>query len=230
MRIKPSLQILILFFAATFSSFGQSATASGVVSASIPKVHFAFDHEAMEVPHYEFDVDADGHAIYKSSGKPDAQSGEVETLNKNFDLSPAARSRIFELAKQADYFNGSFDYTKNKVAFTGKKTLSYSDKTRSGSASFNWSENKPITELASLFQGISATLEAEPRLRRLRRFDKLGLNAELANLEQLANSGFLAEIGLIGDCLREISNDGTVMGMARKRAEHLLQMASVGQR
>ncbi|MCU1305461.1 MAG: hypothetical protein JWN45_156 [Acidobacteriaceae bacterium] len=230
MRIKPALQIVILFFAATLSAFGQKATAYGSVSAPLPKVHFAFDHDAMEVPHYEFDVDADGHAVYKSSGKPAAQSGEVETLNKNFNLSPATRTRIFELAKQADYFNGSFDYTKNKVAFTGKKTLSYSDKTRSGSASFNWSENKPITELASLFQGISATLEAEPRLRRLRRFDKLGLNAELASLEQLANSGFLAEIGLIGDCLRDIANDGAVMGMARKRAEHLLQMASDGQR
>src|SRR5947199_10456226 len=115
MRINPSLQIVILFFAATFSAFGQSAT-GGI--PSIPKVQFVYDHDAMEVPHYEIDVDAEGHAIYKSSGKPDAQSGEVETMNKNFNLSPATRSRIFELAKQADYFNGSFDYTKNKVAFT----------------------------------------------------------------------------------------------------------------
>jgi hypothetical protein len=226
MRIKAPFQIVILLLGASFSAFGQSAIPNGGVSASLPKVHFAFDHDAMEVPHYEIDVDADGHAIYKSSGKPDAQSGEVETLNKNFNLSPATRTRIFELAKQADYFNRSFDYTKNKVAFTGKKTLSYSDKTRNGSTTFNWSENKPITELAGIFQGISATLEAEPRLRRLRRFDKLGLNAELAQLEQLANSGFLAEIGLIGDCLREIANDSAVMGMARKRAEHLLQMAA----
>jgi hypothetical protein len=230
MRTKSSLQIVILLFAATLSSHGQNPKPAGEGSASLPKVHFAFDHDAMEVPHYEFDVDADGHAVYKSTGKPDAQSGEVETLNKEFNLSPATRTRIFDLAKQADYFNGSFDFTKNKVAFTGKKTLSYSDKTRSGSATFNWSENKPVTELASIFQGISATLEAEPRLRRLRRFDKLGLNAELAQLEQLANSGFLAEIGLIGNCLREIANDASVMGMARKRAEHLLQMASDGQR
>src|SRR6266404_9356370 len=99
MRIKPSLPIVILFLAATLSAHGQNA--NGEVSSSIPKVHFVYDHDAMEVPHYEIDVDADGHAIYKSSGKPDTQSGEVETLNKNFNLSPATRTRIFELAKQA---------------------------------------------------------------------------------------------------------------------------------
>src|SRR4051812_46767882 len=139
MQIKTPFQFAILLLATTFAH-GQCASATEENSAALPKVRFVFDYEAMEVPHYEIEADANGHATYKSTGKPDAQSGEVETLKKEFNLSPATRSRIFELAKQADYFKGSFDYTKNRVAFTGKKTLSYSDKTHNGSATFNWSE------------------------------------------------------------------------------------------
>jgi hypothetical protein len=219
------LKCAIFLLNAVVAVSAQNAFPTSATPATIAKIHFAFDHDAMETPHYEFDVDADGRAFYKSSGKPDGQSGEVETLSKEFKLSPATRSRIFELAKAADYFNGSFDYTKNKVAFSGKKTLSYSDPSRNGTTSFNWTENKAVTELTGIFQGISTTLEAEPQLRRLRRFDKLGLNDELAKLEQMADSGYLKEIGLIGDILREISQDGAIMGMARHRAEHLLQIA-----
>src|SRR5882762_7657335 len=225
MKNSFTLKFVVLLISASLSAVAQNAIQPSSDKSPIARIHFAYDHDALETPHYEFDVDADGHALYKSSGKA-YQSGEVETLSKEFKVSPATRSRIFELAKAADYFNGSFDYTKNKVAFSGKKTLSYSDPARNGSTSFNWTENKAVTELSGIFQGMSATLEAEPRLRRLRRFDKLGLNDELAKLEQMAASGWLTEIDLIGDILREISQDGTIMGMARHRADHLLQIAA----
>jgi hypothetical protein len=226
MKNTSALVITVYLFSMALSASAQNAEPANANTTAIAKIHFAYDHDALETPHYEFDVYADGHASYKSSGKADTQTGEVETLSKEFKVSPATRSRIFELAKAADYFNGSFEYTKNKVAFSGKKTLSYADPTRNGSTSFNWTENKAVTELSGIFQGMSATLEAEPRLRRLRRFDKLGLNAELAKLEQMAASGWLTEIDLIGDILREISQDGTIMGMARHRADHLLQIAA----
>src|SRR5882757_1264856 len=108
------LKFAVLLISSSLSAFAQNAIQPSSDKSPIAKIHFAFDHDAMEIPHYEFDVDADGHASYKSTGKPDTQSGEVETLSKEFKVSPATRSRIFELAKAADYFNGSFDYTKNR--------------------------------------------------------------------------------------------------------------------
>jgi hypothetical protein len=197
-------------------------TADGPAGA---KIHFIFDHDKLDVTHYEFEVGENCETTYTSRSKPDPQTQESESLSKEVKLSPSTCARIFELAKSANYFNGNFDFTKSKIAFTGKKTLSYSGPGRSGSTSFNWSQNPAITELAGTFQGISTTLEAEPRLRQLRRFDKLGLNAELAQLEQQANSGFLKEIGLISDLLQDIAQDKSIMGLARHRAEHLLQIA-----
>src|SRR5882757_6192428 len=110
------LKFAVLLISSSLSAFAQNAIQPSSDKSPIARIHFAFDHDAMEIPHYEFDVYADGHASYKSSGKAD-QTGEVETLSKEFKVSPATRSRIFELAKTADYFNGSFEYTKNRVAF-----------------------------------------------------------------------------------------------------------------
>lgn len=211
-----------LFLFAIFAVAQEKAT-NTAQSAAV--VRFTFDHDQVEVPHFSFEVDSRGRSKYKSLGKPDS-NGETETLEKEFTLSEKTRDHIFELAKKTDYFKGNFDYTKSKIAFSGKKTLSYSDGNRTGTTTVNWSENPAITELNSIFQGISSTVEAEPRLKRLRRYDKLGLNAELAALEGQAQSGWLKEISLIEDVLRDIAQDGTIMGLARKRAEHLLQIAA----
>jgi hypothetical protein len=224
--MKKILKFLIATSLITSSAFAQTPAPPNKAVPAV--VRFTFDHEEMEIPHYSFEVDSTGHATYKSVGKPEAD-GQPETLEKQFTLNEKTRDRIFELAKKADYFNGNFDFTKNKIAFTGKKTLAYSDATHNGTTTVNWSENPSITELNSIFQGISATLEAEPRLNRLRRYDKLGLNAELATLERQAQLGFLKEIVLIEGVLREISQDGNIMGLARKRADHLLQIAATQQ-
>jgi len=226
--IDAKMKTVLLFL---FSSFimplaAQNMGPDSAAPASAAKIRFAFDYDKLELTHYDFEVAENCQGTYTSRSKPDPQSLEVETLNREIKLSPATCTRIFDLAKSANYFSGNFDYTKNKIAFTGKKTLSYSDPARNGSTSFNWSENPAINELAETFQGISTTLEAEPRLRRLRRFDKLGLNAELAKLEQQADSGWLKEIGLISDLLQEIAQDKAIMGLARHRAERLLQVAN----
>jgi hypothetical protein len=81
-------------------------------------------------------------------------------------------------------------------------------------------------KLSDLLQGIAATLEEEPILQRMRRYDPLGLNAELAKVERMVDSGYLRELNLISPILRELANDGNVMSPARKRAAHLLQKAT----
>ena len=76
-----------------------------------------------------------------------------------------------------------------------------------------------------MFQGIASTLHGEAELIRLRKFDKLGLDAQLKLMEDQAKSGWLKEIGVITQVLNEIKSDPKVMGMARTRAERLLKFA-----
>lgn len=195
-------------------------------SPALPRIHFTFDHPDLAVTHYDIDVDTAGKAHYESKAKG-AQPGTADDgVTRDFTLSPATRDRIFELVKSANNLDGVFAFEKHKVAFTGTKTITLTDASGTHTAKFVWSENQSVIALADLFQGISGTLEEEPILQRLRRYDPLGLNAELGKMEKAADSGWLRELGLIADTLKEIASDPNVMSLARKRADHLLQKAT----
>ena len=202
--------------------FAQNAT----TPVALPKIHFIFDHPDLEVAHYEMDIDANGAAHYESRVRGQAKGNTEEGISRDFNLSADTRDRLFELIKAANNLDGTFDYTRHRVAFTGTKTITLTDATGIHQAKFVWTESQPVTQLTELFQGLSGTLEEEPVLQRLRRYDPLGLNAELGKMEKLADSGWLRELNLIAPTLKDIATDGNIMAVARKRAEHLLQKAS----
>src|SRR5206468_3591533 len=107
-----------------------------------------------------------------------------EGIQRDFTLSAATRGRLFELIKATNNLVGNFDYTKHRLAFSGTKTISYTDANGTNTTKYGWSENENVMKLTELLEGISGTLEEEPVLERLRRFDKLGLNAELGKMER----------------------------------------------
>ena len=213
---------------------GEQSKSQPQVSApdeSLPRVSFVFDHPQVPPNHFEMVVDSLGRGSYAShselkADEPEAIAAKNEDLEKTFTLSPSTRDRIFELARATRYFNGSFDYTKSRVAFTGKKTLSYIHKEQAHSTTFNWSENQSIEELAAIFLGISYTLESGVRLEQLLQHEKLALNGELTRLEQSSKNRQTKEMQLIREVLLRIANDPSVMVVARRRAERLLQGAS----
>lgn len=163
-------------------------------------------------------VSRDPTRIDKDSGTPDPD------YTVEFTMSPSNRDLAFTRAKEANYFQGDFDY-KHKVANTGKKTLTYADPVRHFETTYNFSENKNIEQITKLFVGISATIEHGRKLQFLRRFDKLSLDTELQGMEDMAHNGYLAEIQIIAPLLQNIVNDSSILNMARRRAQRLLAMA-----
>ena len=212
-------------------------------------VTFRFLYKQMHPARYEIIVHSDGTASYESQDnapmitattpqspayqKPqagEAQSSDSEDVkgdvyHRNFRITPTLKTRIFELAKLANYFDGDFDFRKHNVAFTGKKTLVYSDGTHSTQATYNWSENQAINELTEIFNRISQTFEFGQRLAFEFRFQKLELDNELASMEDIARRGGLAELHVIVPLLQQLSTDKSVMHVARERAARLLKRA-----
>jgi len=194
---------------------------------AVATVTYTFDWPSIQPHHYSIVVDSTGRAAYESltAEGTAAQSIEGEPYNVKFTVSEATRNRIFDLAKQLNYFNGSFDFKKHKVAFSGTKTLAFADGTRHFETTYNWSENPAIQQLTELFSGISNTEEAGQRLQQLRRFDKLGLNQELARMEDLSKRQGLVEVQSIAPILQELASDPAIMNIARERAQRLLRLA-----
>jgi hypothetical protein len=199
-------------------------------------VAFDLTWEAITPARYFITVDSSGNAKYISCEKlqlaqqsSNGSVGEAMTepepdFELSFTMSPANRDKIFHLAKDANYFDGVFDYTAHRIANTGKKVLTYADSGRIFQTIYNWSENKSIDQLTKLFQGISYTIEHGRRLQFLRRFDKLGLEKELKGMEEAAQSGYMAEIQIIAPTLENIANDPAILHIARERARRLLAL------
>jgi hypothetical protein len=208
------------------------------VDKPVPTVTFDFLFPGATPSHYAISVESSGKAAYRSDevgpeGKSEPNAGEPYLVK--FVVSGSPRERIFEFARQANYFKGSFDFTKHRVANTGAKTLTYSEGpavaggVTSGmrnSTSYNYSENPAIQQLTNIFQSISNTLELGARLSFLRRFDKLGLDAELKRAGQMARDNQLLELHAIEPALRAVANDTRVMNLARQEAKDLLAIAN----
>jgi len=195
----------------------------------VPTVTFTFDWPSLEPHRYIIAVDSSGNAAYQSwtADSTAEPSGADDPYLLKVTVSPTARDRIFALARQLKYFNGDFEYHKHRVAATGDKTLAYADPDRQHETRYNWSENPDIDELTALFQGMSTTLESGRRLERLRRFERLGLDEELKNLEHAAVEHRATELQAIAPILVQLAEDPAVLNIARQRARHILRIAGV---
>jgi hypothetical protein len=193
---------------------------------AVAMVRFECVWEPATPQDYVVKVQQLGSATYLSRNplRPPPEGVDPD-FHLQFTLSPANLSRVFKLAEQASYFNGTFDYKKHQVANTGTKTLIYADAARHSQTTYNWSENTAIDQLTRLFEGISSTIEHGRRLQFLHRFDRLGLEAELKAMEDMAGSHYLAEIQIIAPTLQTIADDPAVMNIARQRARRLLDLA-----
>lgn len=203
----------------------------------VPVIKFEFVRPGVDPPHYAIAIESTGRAAYRADPAPDKGQIPGDPYIVKFTASDRTRQRIFELADQVNRFNGNFDYTKSRIANTGLKTLVYSVgrletivgqpvKGQHNQTTYNWSENPAIQELTSLFEGISTSMEFARRIDFDRRFDKLGLDAELKRMEQMQKDGQLQEVHAVAPSLSRIVDDFSVMHIARERAKRILAAAS----
>ena len=200
----------------------------GGVRAQVAKVTYHQDRPQLEVQHFTVTVGEDGVGTYhaelapaKASGGDAAGPGMV--VDRGIELAPGTVKKIFVLARAADRFAMVCASKAKNIADTGAKTLSYAGADGEGSCSYNYSESKPVTELTDVFQGIEATMEVGRRLEFLRRFDRLGLDAEISTLASMVADHRAWGVEAIGSTLRSIANDTELLQRVRLRAAKLTE-------
>jgi len=198
---------------------------SPMQNPAIPTITYERLWDAYTPQDVNITVEQTGRAKYVSTNPlktPDErQTNPDYTLE--FTMSERTRQKLFRDAKEANYFHGDFSYKKHPVASTGKKTLTYADQGRHYETIFDYSDNKAITEINDIFQGISYTLEHGRKLQVLHRYDRLGLEDELKGMEETADTENLQELQVIAPTLKSIADDTAVLNIARDRAKRLLE-------
>ncbi len=229
---RPFLLLWLLLLCSLFATAQSPPAATASQSPSTGQapsaVAFTLDFPGSQPEHYAIRVASSGPNHYESSGRLAADSDDIDSFDFDFTISTETRSRIFALAAKAGYFQKDVDTHRKNLAFTGKKTLRYTDAARTGEATYNYSENSAVEDLTSLFQNLSTTLEFGHRLDYDHRYQKLALNEELKRLEEMAQSNMLTEVSAIQPILEKIVADQSVINVARARAQRLL--ASVDRR
>lgn len=213
-----SLALWALAFSALQSAAGPQPApppAAAVGHLGVPRIKFEFRFDESVPSHYVIELDQAGALLFSEDEEPTQQ----------VTISSGTKDRAFALAHELGDFDGDYDYRKSRVAFTGSKTFTYITEAKQQSTTVNWSENKAMTEMLAIFQGLGSTLDAGRKLRRMKKYDRLGLNAYLGTLQQQADNGWLRELSTISDVLHDIANDPAIMDMARRRALRLLQTA-----
>jgi len=208
------LLVLLAFFGAQWSYAGSAPPGA--------KVGFALDFPNSIPDHYMISVAADGQATYDSTGKLTPEGETPEPFHLDFQVTPATTAKIFELSAKAKYFEGKVDSGKKNLAWTGQKTLTYKDGERNTRAEYNYSPSVSVQQVTSIFQNLSTTLEFGRRLHYYHHYQKLALDDELKRMEEMNRGGSLVEVQAVAPILREITNDTTVMNVARARAQRLL--------
>ena len=188
-------------------------------------VSFTCDFPGSDPSHYEISVAANGQTSYTSNGKLTHDSASNEKVTTDFSLGQAAVTRIFDLAKKAEYFAGEIDSKKKNLASTGEKTLAYKDAQTTTQAHYNYSTIPAVQELTTLFQNLSTTMEFGRRLEYDYRYQKLALDEELKLMEADSTRGELTEVTVIAHILQKIANDPAVINGVRARALRLLAQA-----
>lgn len=211
---KSALLSIVLLLAA--GAFAQQPT--------VPTIRFTLNWPESEPSHYSISISADGRGVYESNGKLMADSNAQDPIRLEFSVSPTTTAHIFDLVKRANYLRGDVEMHR-KLAFTGTKTLSYTDPARSVEVSYNHSSEPPIQELTALFQGFSTTLEFGRRLQYELKYQKLALEEELKKLEEASRGGQLQDLGSIAPVLQEIVDDHSTLNVVRAQAQRLLATA-----
>jgi hypothetical protein len=214
---------VILFFLPGLAVLGQQPVPTP--KSSLPpqaSVQFSFDWpQGIPWQSYTITADSDGKTHFSGVPHPD-ETNDTDTVLQDFTMSEANRQKIFDLAQKLDYFQRDYDSHLKHVAFTGKKTLQYKSPQVNGSSSYNWSQNADVVELTNIFQGIATTIDFGRKLAFQYRFDKLGMNQRLTELDELYSGHRVEELSVIAPILRKIANDPNMMNISQQTARRLL--------
>lgn len=158
----------------------------------------------------------------------DKASYEIRQLDEDpgatpFEISPALRNKIFELVGQLNYFNGIDLEIHRKIANLGEKTFRWERGSEAHEVKFNYTVNPAASQLLQICEGLARQQELVEVLQRRMKYDRLGVNDALLELETDFSKGVLPEPQRLLPLLDQISADYRFVEIARQRARSLAE-------
>jgi hypothetical protein len=198
---------------------------------SSTQITYTFENPQLQPAGYTILIREDGSGHFRSI------AGPASTQASNDDIAPGAldrdiriddplRAQLFRYARSHHFFAEKCDHGAKNIAFTGKKTLSWSSPDAHGSCTFDWASDPVLQHISDQLISTAFTLEEGRRLDVELKHSRLGLDAELSTLQDAAKDQRAVGLNNIAPELEAIAQDEEIMQRARARAIMLLRMAS----
>jgi len=192
-----------------------------------PVVVVEYLNAQLSPSHWKLSLHRDGSGYFRSeTGAAIDNPGKMRTpsISRAIQLSPAFAASVFQFAQHHSFFNTACE-SHMKVAYQGDKTLSYSGPDGKGTCTYNYSRDRDIESFGENLTAVAETIIEGVRLETLLQHDPLGLDKEIQNLSDAAQSGRAQQLCVIRTILERLAQDDHVLDLVRKRAKALLARA-----
>jgi hypothetical protein len=164
----------------------------------------------------------------KINESSDQGSYEIRQLDEDpgatpFEISHPLRAKIFELIGQLNHFKGADLDVHRKIANLGEKTFRWEEGSQAYEVKFNYTINPAASQLLQICEGLARQQELIDLLQRRMKYDRLGVNDALLEVETDLSKGVLPEPQRVLPLLDQIAADSRFVEIARQRARALAE-------
>jgi len=155
------------------------------------------------------------------SGTYDIRQLSDDASPQPMKLDPSLAHKIFDLAAKLHNFDGIDLEMHRRIANLGEKTFQYDRGAETHSVTFNYTTDHSAGQLLDIFEGLSRQLTDLSDLVRTMRYDRLGVNDVLVQIEKDYDRKVLPEPEALLPSLDQLAADTHYMEIARERARKL---------
>jgi hypothetical protein len=189
-----------------------AAAATGLSAADTPRLFFSKTFVGSMPPYVEITLDKAGKAEYREA--PNEEDPLVSQLTEE------DTKQIWSLAEQLDWFRKPLE-SGLPVAKMGDKVLRVEGQEPKGETKFNYTQDETGKLLQDWFERISESAQHRIRLENTARFDKLGVNKALLQLQAAWDRNRIVAPQQFLPMLDRVAKNEAYLHMARERAAAL---------
>ncbi|HEY4950776.1 MAG TPA: hypothetical protein VIH88_10620 [Candidatus Acidoferrales bacterium] len=155
------------------------------------------------------------------SGTYDIRQLDEDANPQPFEVSAPLAQRIFALAAKLNNFQNVDLEVHRRLANLGAKTLLYQKGAEKHETDFNYTLDDTATQLVNIFEGLARQTTDLSDLVRTMRYDHLGVNDVMQQIERDYNNKLLPEPERLLPTLDQLAADEKFIDIARTRARTL---------
>jgi hypothetical protein len=155
------------------------------------------------------------------AGTFDIRQLDEQANPQPLQVGTATVQRIFDLSAKLRDFDGQNLNVHHKLANLGQKTFRYEKGAEKHETTFNYTLDPTASQLLNIFEGLTRQEGDLSDLQRTMKYDRLGVNDVLMQIEADYNNKLIPESELLLPSLDQLASDDKYLDIARQRARTL---------